>query len=814
MNLDRKSNRLYPSLSRLLSYALGMTLLMASCSIAQYQKPGEQLYTGISRIAIEEEDKSLHGQRAIEAVEEQIAYAPNNSIFGSSLYRWPWPSFRPWLYKAFEHDTSFLGRLFKRLGKKPVWVSDVSPALRAQVAERILHEYGYFNAQVRSTIEPAKGDSLRAKVAYDIVMGQVYRLDSVEYLPPIKLEQDSVYRHEQHSLLRDGEPFSVSRLEQDRARVSTTLREQGFYYFKPSYMSYEADTLQHPGKVLLKTKLLSGLPEEAKQRWYIGEAHLFFLDADGRRGTDSLEIAPRIWAHYSGRLPLRRRILASRLLLRPDSLYRQPDEAGTLKALGALGAFSSVDMSFAPRQKNQGDQEQGLFAPSSVQGESSPLISAEHGAGTLDMNVLLRSDLPWDASLQTQFTTKTNDLVGPGGKLSLDKRNVFGGGETFSTSIFGSYEWQTNRSSSLGKASEVSINSYQLGANVSLTLPTLLFPGWRDKYYQYPTSTTFRLTGQVVNRAGFYSLGSVGFNISYDFQPNAVAVHSLKLVDLSYNRLRSSTKEFRQMLLANPSLGLSMRDQLVPQVGYSFVYDNVSQRLGRDSWYIGASVSQAGNISSGIFALTGRSFSETKSILGVPFAQFVKLTGEGRYYWQIDRRNKLVSRLMLGGVYSYGNMQRAPYMEQFYVGGANSIRAFRVRSIGPGRFNALDSQSPYAFMDHVGEFKLEANLEWRRQLTGLLDVAAFVDAGNIWLLRPDAQRPGGALSELSSVRDFLNQIAVGTGAGVRLDFSYLVVRFDVGVGLHLPYSTSRSGWYNIPKFRDALGFHLAVGYPF
>lgn len=786
----------------------------ASCSISQYQRPWEQLYTGISRITIADEDKSLHGQRAIEAVEGQIAYAPNNSIFGSSLYRWPWASVRPWLYKAFERDSSFVGRFFKRLGTKPVWISDVSPALRAQVSERILREHGYFNARVSSTIQPAKSDSLQAKVAYDIAMGQVYPLDSIAYLPPIKLENDSVYRHERYSLLSSGVPFSVSSLEQDRSQVSNTLREHGFYYFKPSYISYEADTIQRQGKVLLRTELLSGLPEEAKQRWRIGQVNLFFMDSDGRRGADSLQIAPQVWVHYDKKLPLRRRVLWSRLLLRPDSLYRQQDETATLKALGALGAFSSIDMSFAPRLKQDSGKQRGLFTPAEIQGESTPLISAEHGEGTLDMNALLRSDLPWDASLQTQFTTKTNDLVGPGGKLSLDKRNVFGGGETFSTSFFGSYEWQTNRASSLGKASEVSINSYQLGANLSLTFPTLLLPGWRDRYYLYPTSTTFRLASQIVNRAGFYSLGSVGFNITYDFQPNAVAVHSLRLIDLSYNRLRSSTAEFRQMLSANPSLGLSMRDQLVPQIGYSFVYDNASQRTGRDSWYIGASVSEAGNISSGLFALGGKSFSDTKFILGVPFAQFVKLTGEGRYYWQIDRRTKLVSRLMLGGIYSYGNMQRAPYMEQFYVGGANSIRAFRVRSIGPGRFNALGNQSPYAFMDHVGEFKLEANLEWRKQLTGLLDIAAFIDAGNIWLLRPDTQRLGGALSELESMEDFFKQIAVGTGAGIRLDFSYLVVRVDVGVGLHLPYDTGKSGWYNIPKFRDALGFHLTVGYPF
>lgn len=791
---------------------LALIFLLSSCSISQYQGSGEQLYIGIKSIEISDEDKSSHGQRAIEAIEEQLAYAPNNAIFGSSIYRWPWPSMGLWLYKKYEADSTFMGRWMRRLGSKPIWVSDVAPDLRAKVSERILREYGYLNAEVRARIIPRRADSLQAKVAYEVRMGSPYLLDSVAYLPPIDLEDSLVYDHQRYSRLHRGGYFGVDVLEGDRTEVSANLREHGFYYFKPSYIAYEADTLQHSGRVQLRSSLVSGLPEEAKQRWRIGQVRIHFVDSYGQRGRDSLELSPRLKAYYRGRLPIRRGVLANRLHLKPDSLYRQSLEGSSLKALGALGTFSSVDISFTPAAALP---QTSLFAQEHTGGAATPLITYGHGDRVMDMNVLLRSDLPWDASVQAHFTTKTNDLVGPGGKISLDKRNVFGGGETFTAALFGSYEWQTNSSNALGKASEVSINSYQLGANVGLTLPTLLFPGRLDRYHLYPTSTTLSLSAQMINRSGFYSLGSVGLNLSYDFQPNATQTHSIRVLDLSYNRLRSSTAEFREMLVYNPSLGLSMRDQLVPQIGYSFVYDNATLRPGRSNLLIGASVSQAGNLTSGLFALLGRkSFDETKHILGVPFAQFVKLSGQARHSWQLDRRTKLVSRLLLGGIYSYGNMLRAPYMEQFYVGGANSLRAFRVRSLGPGRFSALDNQSPYAFMDHVGEFKLETNIEWRKQLTGLLDVALFVDAGNVWLLRPDPLRPGGALSEVSSVGDFLDQIAVGTGGGIRLDFSYLVVRLDIGVGLHLPYKTSRSGWYNIPKFGDALGFHLAVGYPF
>jgi outer membrane protein assembly factor BamA len=163
---------------------------------------------------------------------------------------------------------------------------------------------------------------------------------------------------------------------------------------------------------------------------------------------------------------------------------------------------------------------------------------------------------------------------------------------------------------------------------------------------------------------------------------------------------------------------------------------------------------------------------------------------------------------MIGAVWSYGNSTMAPYAELFSVGGANSIRAFGVRTLGPGSYHPAASQ--WSYVDQVGNLKFEANLEWRFPIIGKLMGAVFLDAGNVWLMVPDDQRPGGVISADS----FLREIALGTGAGLRYDLSFLVLRFDVGVGLHAPFDTGRSGYYNMPRFKDSLGFHLAVGYPF
>ena len=163
----------------------------------------------------------------------------------------------------------------------------------------------------------------------------------------------------------------------------------------------------------------------------------------------------------------------------------------------------------------------------------------------------------------------------------------------------------------------------------------------------------------------------------------------------------------------------------------------------------------------------------------------------------------------MGGIaYSYGNSVTTPYSEQFYIGGANSLRAFTIRSIGPGSFRPSDSQ--YGYLDQTGDIKFEANLEYRFPILGDLHGATFLDAGNVWLLRYDENRPGGQLKW----GRFLKDLALGTGIGLRYDLTFLVIRVDWGIGLHVPYDTGKRGYYNIPNFKDGMGVHLAVGYPF
>ena len=429
----------------------------------------------------------------------------------------------------------------------------------------------------------------------------------------------------------------------------------------------------------------------------------------------------------------------------------------------------------------------------------------------LDLYITAELDKPWDSSLSGVFTTKSNNFIGPGLNLSLGRRNLFGGGERLSLDLYGSYEWQTNRTRSNQDVSISDINSYEVGANLNLQAPRILLPWLYDLHRTHDVQTTYTLSASMLNRARYFQITSLGLTASYSIR-NEQHQNLITPLRIHYNHLSRQSEIFQQVITDNPILGLSLRSQLIPQMSYQYTFDNIFTGLGSHHLHIDLGVSQAGNILNGIYSLAGRDYYETKKILGVPFAQFVKGTAELRYTYGIDRNQSLALRAGVGAIYSYGNMTVAPYSEQFYVGGANSIRAFTVRSIGPGRF--VPRNSRYAFMDQTGEFKLEMNAEYRFRLAGNLHGAFFLDSGNIWLLRPDENRPGGSLQEITDAKDFFKQLALGSGVGLRYDLNFLVIRFDVGVGLHLPFETSRQGYYNLPKFANSLGYHFAVGYPF
>ena len=740
------------------------------------------LYTGISKIEIQQPDASEAGRSTVEEVEAALAYPPNNALLGSSSVRVPFP-FGLWVYNAFVNKEGKVSRwIFNKLAAKPVLISTVNPDVRVKVARNLLNEYGYFNGATSYALVPDKKDPRKAKIAYQVTMNQPYTIDSILYVRMRNRVDSLLPRLSSERLIRKGDNFNVVRLQEERERIADRLRDNGYYYFRPEYMIYQADTTITPGKVSLRIVPKEGMPRNALIPWKLGNVDFYLNGYRNEQPTDSIRYKD-LTIHYEGKLRIRPKVLYDRLYFRPGDRYSQTQQERSQTALARLGIFRYAEFQYAPRDTMRRQD-------------------------TLDLRIHTVYDLPLDGELELNVTAKSNDQIGPGAVFSVTKRNMFGGGETFGVKLRGSYEWQTGNKLDAGGSK---INSYELGLSTTLTFPRLLFPTLGKRDLNFPATTTFRIYADQLNRARFFKMLSFGGDASYEFQPSATSHHSVTPFKLAYNLLQHTTAEFDSIADSNKALMKSLQDQFVPSMSYTYTYDDSPITTKRHHVWLQGSITQAGLLMNAAYAIAGKPFDkEGKKLFGNPFAQFIKGTVEARYNYQLGEKQRLVGRIMAGAIYSYGNARTAPYNEQFYVGGANSVRAFTIRSIGPGRYYQSSDENKYAYIDRTGDLKFEANLEYRFQIMGDLHGATFLDCGNIWLLREDPDRPGGRLK----AGHFFKDLALGTGFGFRYDMDFLVIRFDVGIGLHLPYETGKSGYYNLPRFKDGMGYHFAIGYPF
>ena len=765
-----------------LLYILSLSALLAACSTTKNLPSEEVLYTGIKDTEILNKDKSDAGNTTLEEVNAALACAPNNAFLGSSSIRMPFP-YKLWIYNKYVNSTSKFGRwVFNKFAATPVFISTVNPELRAKVATNVLHNYGYFQGKVDYEVLPDKKNPKKAKVRYVVDMQKPYFIDTLAY-EGFPAQADSIiHAHTRETLLRPGENFNVTQLEAERSRISTLLRNHGYYYYRANYITYLADTIQRPGYASLKMKPVAGLQPQVNRQYTLGDLRLNMYDNQQFRPFEHSITRPGIAINYNGdKIPLRPSVLFDNFRFRPGDLYSAQRQQYTQENINSMGLFSSVEFQYTPRDTTGREN-------------------------VLDLDINTRFDKLLDSELEFDFKSKSNDQLGPGASFAVSKRNAFRGGETFSVQLDGSYEWQTG--SSVEGNSSV-INSYSYGISASVDYPRLVIPFYNSRWSPFKRTSQFKIYMEKLNRASYYKMLSFGGTASYTIQTSPTSQHTFTPLRLTFNVLQSTTQKFDSIRNANQALYISMQDQFIPAMSYTYTYDDSNFKRRRNHTWWETSITSSGNITSGIYAIFGKSFREKdKNLLGNPFAQFVKLTTELRKTYRLTREVSLATRVFGGVIYAYGNSSVAPYSEQFYIGGANSIRAFTVRSLGPGRYQPRSGM--YSYIDQTGDLKLEANVELRFPIFGDLQGATFLDAGNIWLIRDDPQRPGAKFT----LKDFGKQIALGTGVGLRYDLEFLVLRLDMGIGLHAPYETSRKGYYNIPKFWDGIGWHFAIGYPF
>ena len=778
--------------------------LFAACSTTSSVPEGDQLYTGIDKIKYEGYERSDHFTTTQEEIEAALACEPNGSLFGSSSYRSPFP-ISLWIYNRYaDSESKFAKWMTKSFGKAPVLMSNVNPGLRASVAQSTLQAHGYFNGWVESKEVPTSNPK-KGKLAYKVYMGPLYTLDTITYenFPhDAKLLIDSAATE---AKIHPGDPFDVSTLDAERSRIATLFRDNGYFYYQPSYASYLADTFAVPGKVQLRMQMADSLPTQALRQWYIGKVDIYLRKSYLRQIEDSIK-RRRYTIHFSGsHPPIRPGVILRDLKLRAGQLYNYTDYLESANKLAANELFSRVDFTFTPRDTSA-------------------------TCDTLDLRLNCTFDRPYDFYIESNLKGKTSGFLGPQLVVGLTKRNAFRGGEKLDINLHGSYEWQTGHAFD---SSDSEINSYEYGGDASIELPRLFNPF--SKRTWFPTkslqqstqtrrdangnpvrrrryllqSTLIKASTNVVNRSGYFKRHIVSGELTYKMQKSPQWMHQFTPLMVEYNYLKNGTEKFFEMLTEHPYLMASMMDMFIPKMKYTVMFSSPARYRNPIFWE--TSVSEAGNLLSLAYMANGKKWDEHyKELFKNPYAQFLKIETNFTKTWSVSEDSKLVGHLNAGVIWSYGNSEYAPYTEQFWVGGANSVRAFTVRSIGPGNFRSQERR--WRYIEQVGDIKFQANLEYRPRLFGNLYGALFLDAGNVWNF--DEWYDEDDYDTDFKPSHIFKQMALGTGIGFRYDLDFFVVRLDWGIGLHVPYETGKNGFYNIRKFSDGQSIHLAIGYPF
>ncbi len=753
--------------------ALAAAVLATGCSTTKRLGKDDILYTGLKGVDITTPGHEPFPAGVASTLEEAVSVKPNNALLGSAKYRIPIP-YGLWVYNNWPNPPKgFKHWIYEKLAEEPVLVSDVRPEVRVHMLDKLLDDNGYFSGTSSYELVQKKNKK-KASILYRVESGRPYLLDSIELLPDTTHLYhliDSVARGSRY--LRTGSRYSTDSLSALRVEIANAVRNRGYYYFRPEYITYLADSTIEQDRIALRMDVADNLHPWALDRFKTGKITTVVNRNKGGGTPDTIQTSKGTLIRY---MPSRLRdgLIPECIAFREGRTFSVRQMNLTQTRLSRMGIFNNININVIP-DTTQRDKR------------------------LLDVLIDCTFDRPLEASIEANVSSKSNSYLGPGLTLGVTNRNIFGGGEQLNVSLTGSYEWQT------GSGRNSAFNSYELGLNGTLAFPRLLAPKFVPRSRRDINWTRINLGIDMLNRPHYFKMYQFNAGISYDWRSTRYIQNSFTPFKISYTKLQHTTEVFDSIMNANPAIALSFMDQFIPQMSYSMIFDRA---INRDNTLnVQVTLQQAGNLFWSIYELCGKK--NEKKLFGTPFSQFVKGYGQIVYGRRLMGKMWLVNRVAVGAAYAYGNSKEVPYSEQFYCGGANSVRAFTVRSIGPGSYRAPADQIN-GYFDQTGNFIFLANTELRFPILGPLEGAAFIDAGNVWTLKNEPTRPGGQLKASTFLRD----LALGTGVGLRVNISMLVIRGDLGIGIHAPYHTSKRGYYNMESFGKSLAFHLAIGYPF
>lgn len=757
-----------------------IVLLLASCSSTKYVPDGSYL---LDEVRIHTDNKEVKPSN----LSMYIRQNPNAkwfSLIKTQLYVYNWSG---------RDSTRWINRTLRKLGDAPVIYSEEETNRTREEITKAVQNMGYMGALVEPVRQVKKK---KMKLVYKVTTGKPYKVRTLKYDIQDSKIKEYMRQDSAVTLLSEGMYFDVNVLDAERQRITNKLLQNGYYKFNKEYISYTADTVRNSYLVDLTLYLApyrqhnEDTPQNHRQ--YTINKVSFITDYNVLQASTQNSIEVNDSLHYKGfpiyykdKLYLRPKVLTNNLRITPGTLYNEQNVQRTYSNYGRLQALKYTNIRFFEVQQSD--------------------------SAKLNAYVMLTRGKHQSVSFEVEGTNSAGDL-GAAASVAFQHCNMFKGSETFMFKLRGAYEAVSGLQSSLNQ------DYIELGAEATINFPRFMFPFVSSDFKRRIRATTeFGLQYNYQMRPEFTRIvASAGWSYKWGVQQQR-SQHRIDLLDINYLYMPSIDQTFKEDYLEkdeNYILKYNYEDRFIVRTGYSYIYNSAGRALMNNSgignsYTIRLNFESAGNLLYAVAKLGGmkKNASGEYTLLNIPFAQYLKGDFDFAKNLVIDNRNSLAFHFGAGIAIPYGNATMLPFEKRYFSGGANSVRGWSVRDLGPGSFPGDNN-----FMNQSGDIKLDASIEYRTRLFWKFRGALFVDAGNIWTIRDYKDQPGGQFK----FDKFYKQIAVAYGLGLRLDLDFFVLRFDGGMKAINPAYEKKKDRYPIihPKFSRDFAFHFAVGYPF
>lgn len=727
-----------------------VVLVLSGCSASKFIPEGKFL---LDDAEIKSDVKDVNPDR----LKAYIRQKGNSKWF--SLFKIPLGTYA----LSGKDSTKWINKKLRDLGEDPVLFDSLQTAMTCSDLENVLHGLGYLRATVDYNLDFKK--KKKVVVVYNLHPGPLYHISSVSY----DIQDDKIAEFlntgEEEGFkpgLRVGMPFLTNELDNERKALTKYLNNNGYYKFHKDFITYSADSVRGSTDVdltlhLHKYTANSKSPEEAHTRYKINDVTYYSNDE----------------RNY---VPLRQSVLEENTLIEPGEYFNSEALQKTYNRFSRLQIVKYTNIRFNELP-------------------DSDKLNCDIGISTNKINSII---------FQPEGTNTAGDF-GAAASLTYENKNLFKGAETFSVKLRGAFEAITG----LEGYQNQDYEEYSL--ETKLVFPRLLVP-FLSKNFKRQSAAVTELTASynMQNRPEFHRrVFSAGVRYRWD-DVKRRRRYNVDLIDLNYIYMPWISKTFKEEYLddvdsRNSILRYNYEDLFIMKLGFGMSYNN-----GDEAYKF--NIETAGNLLNGVSRLIGSSVNSDNqyTLFNIAFAQYVKGDFDYTRMFRFDSRNNLAFHVGFGIAYPYGNSRVLPFEKRYFSGGANSVRGWSVRGLGPGKFKGTNGSID--FINQTGDIKLDINLEFRSFLFWKIYGAVFVDAGNIWTLRYYEEQPGGQFD----IKDFYKQIAVAYGVGLRLNFDFFILRFDMGMKAINPAYDTQQEHYAIfhPDFSRDFAFHFAVGLPF